>query len=104
MVVGGAGGGQRAGPAGSTEWCWSGSPTCRSTTWARALPTLDDLVHRGAAGATNVRMLSGRPSTGEAYATLGAGTRVQDGPARLATTPAEAHAAGVPYEGAWRQS
>ena len=54
------------------------------------MPTLDGLVQSGAAGATNVRTLSGRPSSGEAYATLGAGTRVRDGHAGLGTSSAEA--------------
>lgn len=64
-----------------------------------AMPTLDRLVHAGAAGATNVRTLSGRPASGEAYATLGAGTRVRDGHAGLGTASAEALPAGAPYEG-----
>jgi hypothetical protein len=64
-----------------------------------AMPTLDGLVHRGAAGATNVRTLSGRPSSGEAYATLGAGTRVRDGHAGLGTDSAEALPADAPFEG-----
>jgi hypothetical protein len=63
------------------------------------MPALDGLVHRGAAGATNVRTLSGQPSSGEAYATLGAGTRVRDGHAGLGTASAEALPAGAPYEG-----
>jgi glycosyl transferase family 2 len=64
-----------------------------------ALPALDGLVHRGAAGATNVRTLSGRPSSGEAYATLGAGARVQDGHPGLGTTPSQALPAGAAFEG-----
>jgi hypothetical protein len=40
------------------------------------LPTYDRLLERGAVSATSVRTLSGRPSTTEGYATLGAGTRV----------------------------
>jgi hypothetical protein len=63
------------------------------------MPTLDRLVHRGAAGATNVRTLSGHPSTGEAYATLGAGTRVRDGHPGLGTSGAEALPAAAPFEG-----
>jgi hypothetical protein len=41
------------------------------------LPNLDRLVARGAVAATSVRTLSGRPTTTEGYATLGAGTRVK---------------------------
>ena len=63
------------------------------------MPTLDRLIRRGAAGATNVRTLSGRPSSAEAYATIGAGTRVRDGHAGLGTTSAEAYPAATPYEG-----
>jgi hypothetical protein len=40
------------------------------------LPNLDRLAAEGAMSATSVRTLSGRPSTTEGYATLGAGTRV----------------------------
>ena len=44
-----------------------------------AMPNLDRLVAEGAAGAMNVRTLSSRPSVGEGYATLGAGSRVRAG-------------------------
>jgi hypothetical protein len=64
-----------------------------------AMPTLDRLVRQGAAGATNVRTLSGSPSSAEAYATLGAGTRVRDGHAGLGTRSAEALPATAAYEG-----
>ena len=40
------------------------------------LPTLDRLIDEGASAATSVRTLSPRPGVTEAYATLGAGTRV----------------------------
>ena len=40
-------------------------------------PTLDRLVLEGAVAATSVRTLSGRPSTVESYASLGAGGRVR---------------------------
>ncbi|HEY7072062.1 MAG TPA: hypothetical protein VH479_18185, partial [Acidimicrobiales bacterium] len=64
-----------------------------------AMPALDALVQRGAAGATNVRTLSGRPSSAEAYATLGAGTRVRDGDPGLGLGSAQALPATAPYEG-----
>lgn len=44
-----------------------------------AMPNLDRLVTEGAAGAMNVRTVSPRPSVGEGYATLGAGSRVRAG-------------------------
>lgn len=40
------------------------------------LPVLDGLIDRGAVSAMSVRTVSGRPTITEAYATLGAGTRV----------------------------
>lgn len=40
------------------------------------MPNLDRLIDEGAVAATSVRTLSSRPNTTEAYATLGAGTRV----------------------------
>ena len=40
-------------------------------------PTLDRLANEGAVAATSVRTLSGRPSTVEAYTSLGAGGRVR---------------------------
>ncbi|HTJ74952.1 MAG TPA: glycosyltransferase [Acidimicrobiales bacterium] len=43
------------------------------------LPNLDALVAGGAVGAMNVRTSSARPSVGEGYATLGAGSRVKVG-------------------------
>lgn len=49
------------------------------------LPTLDRLMEKGAVAATSVRTLSGRPSTAEGYASLGAGARVRaDGQAGFA--------------------
>ena len=59
-----------------------------------ALPTLDRLAVRGAAAATNVRTLSTRPSSAEAYATIGAGTRVRAGLDGSVALPAD-----TPYEG-----
>ncbi len=41
------------------------------------MPVLDRLVSEGAVSATSVRTLSGRPSTVEAYASLGASARVK---------------------------
>lgn len=41
------------------------------------LPTFRQLMDEGAVAATNVRTRSRRPSTAEAYATIGAGTRVR---------------------------
>jgi hypothetical protein len=41
------------------------------------MPALDGLVRRGAVAATSVRTLSGKPTTTEGYATLGAGARVK---------------------------
>jgi hypothetical protein len=58
------------------------------------LPTLDRLAAQGAAGATNVRTLSTRPASAEAYATIGAGTRVRAGLDASVALPADA-----PYEG-----
>jgi hypothetical protein len=58
------------------------------------MPNLERLVARGAVGATSVRTLSGRPSAAEAYATLGAGTRVK---ARSGAD--EAYDASTPLEG-----
>ncbi|HEX3621046.1 MAG TPA: glycosyltransferase [Acidimicrobiales bacterium] len=46
-----------------------------------AMPNLDRLVAEGAAAAMNVRTRSDRPSVGEGYATLGAGSRVRAGDA-----------------------
>jgi hypothetical protein len=63
------------------------------------MPALDDLVERGAAGAMNVRTLSGRPASVEAYATIGAGTRVRGGLAELGAASAEALPADAPFEG-----
>src|SRR5437016_11938386 len=40
------------------------------------LPATSALARRGAVGAMNVRTVSGRPATVEAYASLGAGGRV----------------------------
>jgi hypothetical protein len=58
------------------------------------MPNLDAMAERGAVAATSVRTLSGRPSTAEGYATLGAGTRVKaDGRGALAL------AADQPFEG-----
>ena len=45
------------------------------------LPEVAALARRGAVGALNVRTVSGRPSTVEAYASLGAGGRVPASPA-----------------------
>jgi hypothetical protein len=64
------------------------------------MPALDGLVARGAAGAMNVRTLSTRPASVEAYATIGAGTRVRGGLAELGPAAAEALPAGAPFEGA----
>jgi hypothetical protein len=55
------------------------------------LPNLDRLVDGGALAAMTVRTLSSRPSPVEAYATLGAGTRVQAG-----EVAEEATGAGAP--------
>jgi hypothetical protein len=44
-----------------------------------AMPHLDALVAGGAVAAMNVRTRSARPSVGEGYATLGAGSRVKAG-------------------------
>lgn len=52
-------------------------------------PTLDRLVREGAVAATSVRTLSSRPSTVEAYASLGAGGRV-----RAAEAAADAYGSG----------
>lgn len=40
-------------------------------------PVIDGLIERGSLGAMSVRTLSGRPATAEAYASLGAGTRIR---------------------------
>lgn len=45
------------------------------------MPTLDRLAAGGAVGAMSVRTRSGTPTVGEGYASLGAGSRVQTGPA-----------------------
>jgi hypothetical protein len=58
------------------------------------MPTLDRLSSEGASAATNVRTLSVRPSSSEAYATLGAGVRVRAD----RRDAAEAYPAGTPYE------
>jgi hypothetical protein len=42
-----------------------------------SMPTLDGLVRSGAVAATSVRTQSSKPLTAEAYATVGAGTRVK---------------------------
>ncbi len=52
-------------------------------------PTLDRLIGEGAVAATSVRTLSGRPSTVESYASLGAGGRV-----RSADAAADAYGSG----------
>jgi uncharacterized membrane-anchored protein len=54
-----------------------------------AVPTVDQLVQRGAIGATSVRTLNVRPATVEAYASIGAGTRV-----RAKDVAADAYLAG----------
>ena len=46
-----------------------------------AMPTLDRLAAGGAVGAMNVRTRSDVPTASEGYASLGAGSRVQAGPA-----------------------
>jgi hypothetical protein len=46
-----------------------------------AMPALDRLAAGGAVGAMNVRTRSDTPTAGEGYASLGAGSRVQAGPA-----------------------
>ena len=60
-----------------------------------AMPTLDRLSAQGAAAATNVRTGSPHPSSAEAYATLGAGARVQVDP----LVAAQALPANGAYEG-----
>ncbi|MGH9211931.1 MAG: hypothetical protein ACRD2C_14805, partial [Acidimicrobiales bacterium] len=55
-----------------------------------AMPALDRLAVRGAAGATNVRTFSARPASAEAYATIGAGTRVRAGIDASQALPADA--------------
>jgi hypothetical protein len=54
------------------------------------MPILDRLRDRGAAAATNVRTLSTRPTTAEAYATLGAGVPVRAGVGVDQALPADA--------------
>lgn len=58
-------------------------------------PNLDRLAARGAVAAMSVRTQSGRPSTVEGYASLGAGTRVKAG-----DVAAEAYMSDTPIEGA----
>jgi hypothetical protein len=59
------------------------------------MPTLDRLSVERASAATNVRTLSIRPSSSEAYATLGAGVRV----AADRLNAGAAYPADAPYEG-----
>jgi hypothetical protein len=54
-----------------------------------SVPTVDRLIEKGALGATSVRTIGGRPTTVEAYASIGAGTRV-----RARDGAADAFAAG----------
>ncbi len=63
-----------------------------------ATPALDRIAATGAVAATSVRTLSARPSTVEAYATLGAGARVKVSPAVGAEQvfPADATIEGSP--------
>ena len=64
-----------------------------------AMPAFDRLADRGAAGAANVRTLSGRPASAEAYATIGAGTRVRAEVGPQGAVSAEALPATAPFEG-----
>jgi Glycosyl transferase family 2 len=57
-------------------------------------PNLDRLIRRGALAAMSVRTMSGKPSSTEGYATLGAGTRV-----RATDDGAQAYAVADPLEG-----
>lgn len=53
------------------------------------LPTFRRLMDEGAVAATNVRTRSRRPLTAEAYATIGAGTRVRTSPGTDLAVPAD---------------
>ena len=69
------------------------------------LPRLDALIDTGAVAASSVRTLAGRPSPAEAYATLGAGTRVLGGDAAgLAYAADEAVEAGTAASAAGRRT
>lgn len=59
------------------------------------LPTIERLVDEGAMAATNVRTGSSRPSTAEAYATLGAGSRVRAAPGTDIVGPLDGAAPGI---------